>query len=207
MEKIKNFFIRYGYDAVKMAVDQIVLAVFGFGLATAAVVSDNDTLLWATSVGAILFYVFMLYGVSWRMGDEDRKRIRRGESGGHAGVGVLVSLVANSLNFLMAILITIGTFAGIAVLVDIPKLIALLAQAEYQGVLAYITIGVDAAGEAIALNSAWWVYYLLPIPAIITSALGYLMGKAGILLTKLTVPDLPASDRPTKQEQRDRKGK
>ncbi len=204
MEKIKKFFVRYSYDAVKMLLDQIVLAVFGFSLATAGVIAKNDFILWGTSAGAIIFYVFMLYGVSWRMGDEDRKRIRRGESGGHAFTGTLVSLLANSVNFLLAILIAIGTFAGVAVLVDIPKLIALLMQAEYQGLLAYIPLGVDAEGVKIALNSAWWVYFLLPIPAMVTSTIGYLMGKAGILLTKLTVPDLPASDRPTKQEKRER---
>lgn len=204
MEKIKKFFVRYSYDAVKMFVDQLVLSVFGFSLATAAVLSKNDTLLWITSVGAIIFYMFMLYGVSWKMGDEDRKRIRRGESGGHALIGTLVSLLANSINLILAILIALGTLLGVAGLVDIPKLIALLIHAEYQGLLAYIPIGVDAAGEMIALNNAWWVYFLLPIPAMLTSTVGYLMGKAGILLTKLTVPDLPASDRPTKQEQRER---
>ena len=204
MEKFKNFFTRYSYDAVKMLLDQVVLAVFGFSLATAAVIADSDTLLLVTGIGSVVFYVFMLYGVAWRMGDEDRKRIRRGEDGGHALTGTLVSLLANSVNFILAMLIAIGTLAGVVGLVDIPKLIALLAQAMYQGLLAYIPLGVDATGKMIALNEAWWVYLLLPIPAILTSTVGYLMGKAGILLTKLTVPDLPASDRPTKQEMRER---
>ncbi len=204
MEKFKRFFARYSYDAVKMLLDQIVLAVFGFSLATAAVIADNNALLLWTSIGAIVFYMFMLYGVAWRMGDEDRKRIRRGEYGGHTFTGTLVSLLANSVNFLLAVLIAIGALAGVAALVDVPKLIALLVQAEYQGLLAYIPIGVDAEGAMIALNNAWWVYILLPIPAVLISTWGYLMGKAGILLTKMTVPDLPASDRPTKQEKRER---
>lgn len=206
MEENKNFFVRYSYDAVKMLLDQIVLAVFGFSLATAAVLAKNPALLLWTSIGAIVFYMFMLYGVAWRMGDEDRKRIRRGEYGGHVFTGTLVSLLANSLNFLLAILIAIGTFAGVAGLVDIPKTIALLAQAEYQGLLAYIPIGteiVDGVEVAVNLNAAWWVYFLLPIPAMMISTWGYLMGKGEVLLTKLTVPDLPASDRPTKQEKRD----
>lgn len=204
MEKLKNFFTRYSYDAVKMLLDQVVLSIFGFSLATAAVIAESDSLLLVTGIGAVVFYVFMLYGVAWRMGDEDRKRIRRGEDGGNAYTGTLVSLLANSINFILAMLIAIGTLADVAGLVDIPKIIALLSQAMYQGLLAYIPIGVDAAGEAIALNQAWWVYLLLPIPAILTSTLGYLMGKKGILLTKLTVPDLPASDRPTKQEKKAR---
>ena len=204
MDKLKRFFVRYSYDAVKMLLDQIVLAVFGFSLATAAVIADSrDLLLWV-SIGAIVFYLFMLYGVAWRMGDEDRKRIRRGEWGGHTVTGMLVSLLANSVNFLLAALIAVGTLAGVDALVDIPKVIALLAQAEYQGLLAYIPIGVDAEGAMIALNNAWWVYLLLPIPAMLISAWGYLMGKGGVLLTKLTVPDLPVSDRPTKQEKRER---
>ena len=203
MEKIKQFFVRYSYDAVKMFVDQLALSLFGLSLAVATV-KNNKTLMLLTSIGAVIFYVFILYGVSWKMGDEDRKRIRRGESGGHAFTGTLVSLLANSINFVLAILIAIGTLGGVAWLVDIPKLIALLIHAEYQGLLAYIPMGVDAAGEMIALNNAWWVYFLLPIPAMLTSTIGYLMGKAGILLTKLTVPDLPASDRPTKQERRER---
>ncbi len=207
MEEKKTFFARYSYDAVKMLLDQIVLAVFGFSLATASRVAKNDTLMLWASIGAIVFYMFMLYGVAWRMGDEDRKRIRRGEYGGHALTGTLVSLLANSVNFLLAILIAVGTFVGVAGLVDIPKLIALLANGEYMGLLAYVPIGTEIGAEGeeimIALNNAWWVYFLLPIPAMVISTWGYLMGKAGILLTKLTVPDLPTSDRPTKEEKRE----
>ena len=202
MEKIKQFFVRYSYDAVKMFVDQMALSLFGLSLAVATV-KNNKTLMLLTSIGAVIFYVFILYGVSWKMGDEDRKRIRRGEDGGQAYTGTLVSILAKSLNFIMAILIAIGIWANIENLYSIPKMITLLTQGMYQGILTYIPVGME--GETVLnLYTQWWIYFLLPIPAMLTSTIGYLMGKAGILLTKLTVPDLPASDRPTKQERRER---
>ena len=48
----------------------------------------------------------------------------------------------------------------------------------------------------------WWVYFLLPIPAMLTSFVAYNIGRHGWHLTGILAPVVPESDRPTKEERR-----
>lgn len=196
---MKNFFTRYSYDSVRMLLDQVVISIFGFALAMTSVQIKSDALLAASSVGAIVFYLILIYSVAWKVGQQDRKsRSSWGETH-HPLTGVLVSLLANSLNFLVAIVIAITTLAGADSVASLGRGIALLGQGMYQGVLASITLG----GQY--LNAYWWVYLLLPIPSMLVSQIAYTMGVRDRVLTKMAIPDLPASDRPTKQEKREQK--
>ena len=196
---MKIFFARYSYDSVRMLLDQVVISIFGFALAMTAVQIKSDALLAASSVGAILFYLILIYSVAWKVGQQDRKsRNSYGESH-HPLTGVLVSLLANSINLLVAIVVAISTFAGADGVASLGRGIALLGQGMYQGILAIVTIG----GQE--LNDYWWVYFLLPIPSMLVSFVAYTMGVRDRVLTKMAIPDLPASDRPTKQEKREQK--
>ena len=194
MMSIKDFFKRYSYDSVRMALNQVATSMFGFALAMTAVQANSQALLLGTSIGSIAFYLFLAYGTAWRMGSNDRMSIEYGKFPFSPWRGILVSLLANSLNFLLAILIMIGALAGVGGLETIPRTITLLIQAMYQGTLAFFKIG----GEA--LNERWWVYFLLPLPAMITSLLGYVAGAKDFHITKMGIPELPESDRPSRQE-------
>lgn len=196
---MKNFFTRYSYDSVRMLLDQVVISIFGFALAMTSVQIKSDALLAASSVGAIVFYLILIYTVGWKVGQQDRKsRSSWGETH-HPLTGVLVSLLANSLNFLVAIVIAITTLTGADSVASLGRGIALLGQGMDQGVLASITLG----GQY--LNAYWWVYLLLPIPAMLVSQVAYTMGVRDRVLTKMAIPDLPVSDRPTKQEKREQR--
>ena len=107
--------------------------------------------------------------------------------------------MANSVNFLLAILITLGALCGVPALEDIPSAIALLSQGMYLGVLAVIPVN----GEA--LNDVFWVYFLTPLPAMLVAAVGYIAGAKDFHMTNMNVPELPASDRPTRQELREKR--
>ena len=196
---MKNFFTRYSYDSVRMLLDQVVISIFGFALAMTAVQIKNDMLLCASSVGAILFYLVLIYGVAWKVGQQDRKRTSLDRERRHPLTGVLVSLLANSINFLVAIVVAISTLVGADGVASLGRGIALLGQGMYQGILAVVTVG----GQE--LNDYWWVYFLLPIPSMLVSLVGYTMGVRDRVLTKMAIPDLPASDRPTKQEKKEQK--
>ncbi len=195
---MKAFFERYSYEAVRMALNQVVTAIFGFALAIAAATAKNDTLLLVTSLGAIAFYLVLTYGTAWRMGSRDKITVDRGLRARNPWIGLLVAMLANSLNFLLAIIGSIGMLFDISVL-SLGKNAALLIQGMYQGLLAVIRIG-----EA-PLNEFFWVYFLLPLPAMLISLLAYNMGVKDFHLTRLGAPELPASDRPTKKELRERK--
>ena len=64
---MKAFFKNYSYDMLKMFLNQFGTAIFGISLAFAAKYAQSPVLLNATSVGAILFYLFGFRGSYHRM--------------------------------------------------------------------------------------------------------------------------------------------
>ncbi len=196
---MKAFFERYSYESMRMLLNQVATSIFGFALAIASIFAKNDTLLLITSIGALIFYLALNYGVAWRVGSRDKITIDRNMRPFQPSLGLLISLLANSLNLLLAILGLIGTLAGIGGLEAIGENGALFCQGMYQGLLAVIHL------DGIALNNYWWVYFLLPLPTMIASLLGYIAGVKDFHITSMGVPDLPASDRPTKAEVKARK--
>lgn len=194
---MKAFFQRYSYDCVRMFLNQFVTSMFGFGLAMATV--KNNKLLLATSIGAIVFYLMLTYGTAWQCGSKDRLSTSLGKMSLSPFRGLLISLVANGINFLLGLLMCIGRFSGIHALNDVPRTIALLIQGMYQGCLAYFKpLGV-------ALNERWWIYLLLPIPAMLISMIGYIAGAKDFHITTMGIPEMPASDRPTKAEMKEKR--
>ncbi len=195
---MKDFLERYSYDSVRMALNQIATAIFGFGLAMTAVKAENDTLMLITGIGATLFYLMLNYGVAWRMGSRDKNAIDRGTRANRPLTGLWVSLLANSLNLLLAVLLTAGALSGVQNLEGIPRFIAMLLQGMYLGLINLITVG------GTAISEFFWTFFLLPLPAMLVSLVGYIAGVKDFHITNVGVPDLPASDRPTKQEKRER---
>ncbi len=205
---MKDFLERYSYDSVRMAINQIAISIFGFALAMTSVKSDNATLMLVTGLGAILFYLMLNYGVAWRIGSGDKNAVDHGYLKYRPQTGLYVSLVANSVNLLLAVLLTIGALTGVQNLEGIPRFIAMLLQGMYMGVIDLVVADgklVIAGTEYLALNDFWWTFFLLPLPSMLVSFVGYIAGVKDFHITKVGVPDLPASDRPTKQEKREQK--
>ncbi len=201
---MKAFFERYSYDSVRMLLNQIAIAIFGFSLALATgkasvdaeQTGGNDTLLTITSIAAILFYLALEYGVAWKMGSNDRIGIQYGKIAWRPLTGLKVSLLANSVNILLAILITVGVLGNIPDLPGVVSTIALLAQGMYQGVLAVFQI------NGLPLHEFWWVYFVIILPALLISTVGYITGAKDFHITNMGIPELPESDRPTKAERK-----
>lgn len=193
------FFKRYSYDCVRMMLNQFAISMFGFALAMTAVKAESDALLMWSSIAAIVFYLVLTYSTAWRVGSSDRLSIRYGKIPFNPVCGLLISLVANAVNFLLAILSTIGFLGEIEILKTISSAIMLLIEGMYQGVLATVYVG------GLALNKLWWPYLLLPVPALVASLLGYIAGAKEFRIIKAGMSDLPESDRPTRKEMRERK--
>ncbi len=196
---MKEFFERYSYESMRMLLNQFAISIFGFGLAIASVTAKNDTLLLITSLCSILFYLVLNYGVAWRAGSRDKITVDLGRRKFRPATGLWISLLANSLNFLLALVAMIGALARIGGMESIGSSIAIFVQGMYQGVLAYVKIG------ALELNKFWWVFFLTPLPAMLISFVGYIAGVKDFHITKMGIPDLPESDRPTKQERKERR--
>ena len=196
---MKAFFERYSYESVRLALNQVAISMFGFALAMTAGKAESDALLLWSSIGSIVFYLALTYGTAHKTGSADRLSIQYGKIPFRPYLGLILSLIANSVNLLLAILITVGQLGELGELESISRLIALLIQGMYQGVLATVSVG------GVTLNGIWWSYFVITLPAMLVSTLGYIAGAKDFHITKMGIPDLPESDRPSKQELREQK--
>lgn len=196
---MKAFFERYSYESVRLALNQIAISMFGFALAMTAGKAESDALLLWSSIGSIVFYLALTYGTAHKTGSGDRLSIQYGKIPFRPYLGLVLSLIANSVNLLLAILITVGQLGELGELESISRLIALLIQGMYQGVLATVSVG------GVTLNGIWWSYFVITLPAMLVATLGYIAGAKDFHITKMGIPDLPESDRPSKQELRERR--
>ena len=69
----------------------------------------------------------------------------------------------------------------------------------YMGTLATVKVG------EVTLNGFWWSYFIITIPAMLVSTVAYIAGVKDFHITKMGIPDLPESDRPSKQELREQR--
>jgi hypothetical protein len=196
---MKAFFERYSYESVRLALNQVAISMFGFALAMTAGKAESDALLLWSSIGSIVFYLALTYGSAHKTGSADRLSIQYGKIPFRPYLGLILSLIANSVNLLLAILITVGQLGDLGELESISRLIALLIQGMYQGVLATVSVG------GVTLNGLWWSYFVITLPAMLVATLGYIAGAKDFHITKMGIPDLPESDRPSKQELREQK--
>jgi hypothetical protein len=193
---------KYSYSSVKLFVSQMALSLFGLVLAIACA-KIGKTMQVVTSIGAVVFYLFLIYTSIWEIGSKDKFGIEYGKFESNPLIGLYIGLLANSLNLLLAFLITLGlSFGDGGVLSTIGALcgsIAVFIEGMYSGIL---SIHVGGA----PLNSYWYPYFLITIPAIATSALAYYMGIKGVHFAKFMVPENPeeAEIRKEKKKARNR---
>ena len=191
---MKAFFERYSYESVRLALNQIAISMFGFALAMSSIKVESDNLLLWSSIASIVFYLALTYGTAHRTGSQDRLSIEYGKIPFKPLRGLTVALLANSINLLLALLITLGTLCGIPSLESVSNAIALLIQGMYQGILAVVKV------NGLPLNEMWWAYFLITIPAMLVSTVGYIAGAKDFHMTNMGIPELPESDRPSRKE-------
>lgn len=181
---MKEFLKKHSYDMMKMFLNQFAVAIFGLVLALAAGMAENDTQQIVCSVGAVLFYLFLLYAMTFELGMRDKTSVEYGRSPYRPLTGLYISLGANSINFLLAVLITIGFLSSNQVLSNIgggASVAALLLEGMYTGLLA-----IHVGGQP--LNAVAWPYFVIILPALLISLLGYLCGVKGWKVTRFLIP-------------------
>ena len=192
---MKAFLREHSYNAVKMFLNQFATAIFGFVLALASSKAQNAVLRNVTSGFAILFYLFLLYTMTWEIGFRDKIPVEKGRKPYKPLTGLWISLLANSINFLLGISIMLGSLTDLSAFGKIGGVcasIAVLVEGMYTGVLA------NHVAPDTPLNSFWWVYLLLPIPAMLTCLVAYILGVKDKKFTGLFKFQYPESDRDPK---------
>ena len=193
---MKTFFKEHSYDMLKMFLNQFATAIFGFSLAVAAGKAENDSLRNVTSVAAILFYLFLLYTMTWEIGFGDRVSVLHGTRRNMPYKGALISLCANGINILFAVFIMLGNLIQVEFFGSIGgicKGAAVVLEGMYTGVLSNVVGGVR-------LNACWYMYFIIILPAILTCGIAYYLGVKDIKFTSLFNHQYPESDRDPKNK-------
>jgi hypothetical protein len=169
---VKNFFSEYGYGTIKMYVNQFAISLLGSVLSMATSSTGNGTLTLVVSIGAILFYLFLIYNMMWEIGATDKISVDVGKKTYKPLTGLFMSLFANIPNFIIAIIFTIGMLfadsnGNVAAM---SKLAAVVSEGMYFGTLMTIKIG------GTPLHAFWWMYFVITLPAIISATIAYLLG-------------------------------
>ena len=98
------------YEAAKLFMYQIVMAVFG--LVTVMATNDSVPLTIICAVLGIGLYVFLIYNQMWELGAKDRIRADAGRYTYNAGKPLLMATAAGAFNILFGILCAVGAFSG-----------------------------------------------------------------------------------------------
>jgi hypothetical protein len=199
---MKAFFRDYSYYSVKMFLNQFAIGLFGLSLSMAfgSAGSNNGRLV--SSICSVLFYLFLIYYMTWEVGSKDSVGIKNGKIKEVPLRGLYMSLLANSLNFLLALLFAAGA--------KISGIFALVIEGMYTGIMAteYTTVIQNGEPTGLPLNTAWWAYFVIIIPALLTATVSYYLGTKNIHFTPLFNPTNPEKEeirRMKKQGKRDNK--
>jgi hypothetical protein len=172
--KMKEFFKRYSYESVRLFLNQIAIGIFGSVLALA--VAEYEALRLICSIFATVFFLFLQFSSVWRVGAEDRLSIDLGKRKKDMSVPFKIWLLANSLSFLLAVLMGLA-FAFDGGFVDgvgsIATVLKLILDGMYLGIIA-----IDVNG--ITLNSLWYVHFLTTLPALAVIYASYTCGLKNI---------------------------
>lgn len=192
MKTFKEFWNRYSYGVVRIFVDQIAIAVFalavalGTSAATKTMGEESARLLTvASSIFAILFFLFMVAELCFREGASDKERTDNGRMRRNDLTGLYMGLLANLPNFVLALGYTVfyaieatrGSLSGVF------GLISKLVMGEYLGLFS-IKLG------GTMMSSIPPMYFLTIIPCALAAWLGYYLGVSGKIIIKPTKKDL-----------------
>ena len=158
-------------NAVKLFVNQIAMTIFGLLLSAAAF--RNNTINIAVGVLSILLYYYLLYTAAWDIGARDKIKVDGGRMKYEPHKGVYISLLANSVNIILAAVIIAFYYIGTLANLDFAKsvfAIAFMIMRFLNGMFVSVLSLVKAEPANIFLQAA------TIIPTVAVSALAYLAG-------------------------------
>ena len=167
---MKKFFANYSFYAVKMFVNQFAVSLLGltmslvfFGLKESnPTVSTIGQLI--SSISAVIFYLFLIYNMTWNLGYEDHIAVGHGKREYRPLNGLYISLLANSLNFILALLALFGIALGLG---------AIFIEGMYAGIMLTVANALDGAIPK-------FMYFAIIVPVIPVASISYYLGLKDI---------------------------
>ena len=168
-----------------MFVNQFAISIFGFSLtiATTSAHADSagfDLLTFIVSIFAVIFYLFLIYTLAWDIGAKDKISVDVGKKPYRPHLGILLSLFAHIPNLIAAVFYLVATLAGSEDMMFIVRLVATLIQGMYFGLITAVSLPIG--GAYVQLNALWPTFFIMVIPAMLTSWLAYYLGHKNIRL-------------------------
>lgn len=174
---MKDFFERYSYQSVHFLLNQVAIGLFGVVLSLAAGMAENDGLKIVTSVFSIIFFLFLQFAAAWKVGAEDRVSVDLGKRQKDIFLPIKMWALANSVNYLLAIIITVANVfpseGFMATVGAIASTITLIAEGMFTGIISF-----SVGGQP--LNSYWFIYFLTPLPSLLAIVAAYFCGLNNI---------------------------
>ncbi len=191
---MRKFFHDYFYSTVKMFVNQFAIAIFGTSLvfATTRVHLESegfDTLTLIVSIFSILFYLFLIYTMTWEIGAKDRIAVDTGRKPYRPHLGFWLSLFANIPNLVTAALCTVAAVTGNGDMQFLMNLMGSLLQGMYFGAILTIKLPLGAGGAYVSLNTLWPTFFIIIVPALLTCWLAYYLGHKNFRISSLFVAE------------------
>lgn len=176
-----EFLKKYSYIIVKLFLNQFAIALFGVALAFTAGRAEKNGLLLASSIFAVIFYLFLQYAVIWEVGAKDGISATARKTDRKLWRGAVIAVLANSVNILLALIIIAQMLFGKNVVSAVAQFIALLLQGMYQGILTQTVGGVQ-------LHTLPWMFLIITIPSILVISVGYIIGNYNLHATNILIP-------------------
>ncbi len=185
---MKAFLKDQSYNIVKLFLNQIALTVFGTVLALST--SQNASLLLASSLFSILFFLALNYTFCWEIGAKDKIRVDSGRIKSMPSKGFFIALGANIPNLILALLNLLGIVInteGSQSMSVVCNAILRLINGMYLGTVSLLEKTV--ASHGISIGS--WIFFAVIIPSLFVGWLAYYLGSKnvrilGFLKTKPT---------------------
>ncbi len=194
---MKKFFEKYSYESVRLFLNQFAISLLGLTLTLASSMMGSRPLAIITSILSIAFYLFLQYTVAWGVGANDKISIDCGKMKKDMKIPVLMWLLANSINLVIAICFTVGYFFKhiefFGNMVFISRVAAFILEGEYNGLLSIKCAG-DWTFASIPVS-----YFVITVPSLLTVLFGYSMGLKGKGHLNFLGQTYPDSDAPPKK--------
>lgn len=202
---MRKFFHDYFYSTVKMFINQFAIAIFGTSLvfATTRAHLDSegfDVLTLVVSIFSVIFYLFLIYTMTWEIGAKDRIAVDTGRKQYRPHLGFWLSCIANIPNFAIAVLYLGATIFGNNDIRFLVGLIGSLLQGMYFGAMITIKLPLGAGGAYVAVNSLWPTFFIIIIPALLTCWLAYYLGFKNFRIGSLFVVEKKNNEAPPKMK-------
>lgn len=173
---LASFFKKNGSMISKLFVNQLGLAIFGFSVTVAVTMyiggmeeSQGNLYLGLVSAFAVLFYMFLLFVATNDAGASDKIRVDADRMKRDNLLGLKWALCANSLNYILAVAITVAHFAGFESVEGFLAPVTVIIQAPFMGL------------RSVFMPNNLLAYYIMPLIPTITCTVGYILGLKGFL--------------------------